>query len=73
MTVYAHLKEGDFSAGFPKISGNSSGFNGSNMSGPEDRIFGHFMGTFLLRRARYFSETSSQPPSVAVQGELKII
>jgi len=62
MMLCAHRKENG-------LSGDFTGIKGLNMSEAETVTvtFKHYMGTFLLRRARYLSESGHQPPSVDVQ------
>jgi hypothetical protein len=49
---------------FPKLKG-------LNMSEPKSATFKHYMGTFLLRRAHYFSEAGHQLFPVA--GQEKVV
>ena len=64
MTVCAYQKEDD-------SPDDLSRTNVLDMRKPETKTFKHFMGTFLLRRAHYFSEAWHQSSPVAGQGLVK--
>ena len=64
MTVCTYRKEEDLFDDLTRI-------NVLNKSEPETKTFKRFMGTFLLRRAHYFSEALHQSSSVAGRGRVK--
>jgi hypothetical protein len=73
MRVCTHRKEyglsNDFrlSGDFPRTTGDVPKIKGFNMSESVVKIVKPIVGTFLLRRAHYFSEVGHQAPSVAGQ------
>lgn len=73
MMVCTHRKEyglpNDFrlSGDFSRTTGDVHKIKGLNMSESVAKIVKPVVGTFLLRRAHYFSEAGHQVPSVAAQ------